>query len=118
MGVGAFMTMANAMALVLLVDGLSIMPVAANWSRAVVMTQVQFGLHLQFTWADRTGQFWQQWRRYMSLRVVTISLNQALFWTLVAWATLHYMLAYGICTITIGIVNYLTGDRFVFPDKQ
>lgn len=118
MGVGASMTAANAALLVLLVDGFSIVPVVANWGRTVVVTQVQFGLHLRFTWKDRIdGPIWRQWRRYNALRVVTILINQALFWMLVSWTALHYMAAYGICTIVIGVVNYLAGDRFVFLGK-
>lgn len=118
MGVGACMTVANAAVLMLLVDGFSIVPAIANWTRTIVMTQVQFGLHLRFTWKDRTdGPIWQQWRRYNTLRVITILINQALFWVLVSWTALHYMAAYGVCTVTIGVVNYLAGDRFVFLGK-
>lgn len=119
MGVGMFMTIANGGILILLVDGFSIPPTIANATRTVVMTQVQFSLHLRHTWKDRRdGSFWQQWRRYHYLRCVTIALNQLLFWVLVTHIALHYMIAYGVCTVTIGVVNYLVGDRFVFIAKR
>lgn len=119
MSVGAIMTVINAGALVLLVDVLSIVPSIANIGRTIVMTQVQFGLHLRHTWKDRLeGPFWLQWRRYHYLRVATIVINQSLFWMLITWLAWHYMLAYSICTVTIGILNYLGGDRFVFLGKK
>lgn len=119
MSVGALLTIINGGLLILLVDGGGVSPTIANVGRTIVMTQVQFALHRYHTWKDKRDDcsFWQQWRRHHYLRSGTIILSQLLFWLLVTQITLHYMIAYCICSMTIGAIHYTVGDRFVFATK-
>jgi putative flippase GtrA len=113
------MTGLSFMLLAVMVSGFGINPIAANWSRTIVTTQVHFGIHRRFTWKDGRGlPFWKQWRRFHVLKAGTVATNQSLFWVLVSLLEVHYTVAYFLCVTLMGIANFGLSQKFIFGGKD
>ena len=119
--VGTTMSCLNIGVLMLLVDVLAIQPVISNVSRTIATTQIHFCAHRWYTWRridERAAlPFWQQWRRFHVLRVVSTAIQQSAFFVLVT-VGVHHVIAYFLCITAMTVVNFTQSEKFIFGSKS
>lgn len=114
---GAGVSLLNVGVLVVLVEGFGSDPTLINAGRAVVMSQVSFAIARHFTFRDRRRQpLFRQWRRYMSVKSITLTLKQLAFAGLV-FAGLPYFVVYFCSTTLVGLLGFKVADEFIFGDS-
>ena len=104
--------------------------ILANAAALLVSTQVNFALNAVFTWGDRwdgaangssAGEsgarlIAARWLRFMGAAAGTLLLNE------VCYALLRHILpsliAAGLCSAAIALLNYLLGDRLIFAPRR
>lgn len=114
---GAGTSLVNVSILVLLVEGCGGNPTLINVGRAVVMSQASFVIARQITWRDRRRRtFLGHWRRYMSVKSLTLVLKQILFFGLVLTG-LPYFVVYFCSTTLVGLADFKVADEFIFGES-
>jgi putative flippase GtrA len=90
-------------------------PALANGLGLLAATQVNFALSSVFTWRDRRRTrrtLPLRWARFMGLVATTLLLNEAVF--LAARVALPTLVAAGLGSGLMAVLNFTLGDRFVF----
>jgi putative flippase GtrA len=88
----------------------------ANGLGLLAATQLNFVLNVTFTWRDRRlskSVLPLRWLRFMGLIATTLLLNEAVF--LAARTVLPTLVAAGLGSSLMALLNFTLGDRFVFP---
>lgn len=114
-GVGIVVMVVGYGQLAFFIEGLHINPSLAYLMQAVISIELNFALNRHLTWRDRLNEhgFWITWWRFHMSRAATVPANQVAF-SLLMLLGAHYLLANTVCIIASTVVNYLTGDKFVF----
>lgn len=94
--------------------------VLANAAALLTSTQINFALNAVFTWGDRwdgTARLVAaRWLRFMGAAAGTLLLNEACYALL--RHLLPALLAAGVCSAAIALLNYLLGDRLIFSPRR
>ncbi|MEO7001780.1 MAG: GtrA family protein, partial [Ktedonobacterales bacterium] len=89
--------------------------------QSVVSIELNFFINNFLTWRDRrapgfSGLF-KAWARFHLVRVFTVLLNQLLYAVLL-FLGVQYLLANVLCILIILVINYWSGDKFIFKSGR
>ena len=101
---------------VVLTTRLHVPAFASYLIQTVLGVEANFLLNRWLTWRDRVSQFWPECVRFNVQRALTTVLNLASYAGLI-YVGMNYLLANIILTAAFTLVNYMVGDRFVFPAR-
>ena len=99
-----------------LTSGLRVPSVLSYVAQAVLSIEASFLLNRWFTWRKRATAFWPSFRRYNLQKTVTVAVNLVLYAGLLRLG-MNYLLANVLLTAVFTVVNYISGDRFVFTPR-
>ncbi|HUY75993.1 MAG TPA: glycosyltransferase [Ktedonobacterales bacterium] len=89
----------------------------AYFIQSIVSIETNFFINNFVTWGDRRGRGFfgvlRTWSKFHFVRIFTVALNQILYAVLL-FLGVQYLLANVLCILIILIINYWSGDKFIF----
>lgn len=93
----------------------------AYFIQSIVSIELNFFINNSVTWGDRRAPgilgLAKTWMKFHFVRVFTVTLNQILYAALL-FLGVQYLVANVLCILIILVINYWSGDKFIFSDVR
>ena len=86
--------------------------------QSMISMQLNFMLNNSYTWGDIHGNYWGKMFRFYVSRGGILFVNQVIFGVIVSFSPNLYLIAYIGTVGIVTVINFISGDKFVFRSSQ